>query len=193
MPVDSLASFPTSLAAGDTLRIEGLSDVDYPSSDWTLEVVLRGADGALKTFPAEAGDNNGFDLVVAGSESGKLKAQAYAITLVYNETGGGDRATVRGGTLQVTADPTKSGEKSLARKTLEAMEDALYRLSKGSNATVSFNGHSFSKKNLRELQDAIDRQRAIVDREEVVSTSTKRYRGIFVRFGRNYCADGLNP
>lgn len=190
MALAALTAFPASFVAGDTLRVT-ISDATYPSSTYSLAVVLRGA--GVKSFAATASGTQ-FSLVVSAADTARLAPGRYMVTFVYTETGSNERVSVMMGSVEVMTDPTKQAEKSVARQTLEAMQDALLKLSNGSNMSVSFNGHSFTKKNLKELQDAIDRQRAIVDREEAISTSTKRYSGLFVRFGRpNYCAaDGLN-
>jgi hypothetical protein len=198
MAVEALSAFPASVVAGDTLRLD-LSDGDYPSGTWSLSVVLRGAD-VIKTFGADSVSGNAYELVIAASDMAKLPPGPYSVTYVY--TDGDERASVPMGTTQVTVDPTQAAPKSIARRTLVAMEKALEELAGGSNASVSFNGQSFSKKNLKELQDAIDRQRLIVAREDNaadLAAGRGRSRNIYTRFGPfgscgEYCSYvGLDP
>lgn len=158
-------SFPSNFIAGDTVRVT-ISDSKFPSSGWALKVVLQ--NGAMtKSFDATAGSNNAFDLVITATQSATIIPGFYQVSYVYTETGNGDRKT--GDCVDATtvyANPTGTYEKSIARQTLEAMETAYKSLSGGANATVNFNGQSFTKRNLKEFADAIDRQRATVSGED---------------------------
>lgn len=165
MAVAAQTSFPFSFIAGDTVRVT-IGDSKYPSSAWTLQVVLQGATES-KPFDVTAGDNNAFDLVISATDSAKIAPGLYQVAYIYTETAqDGDRQTGDCvDSVTVYADPAQTAAKSIARQTLEAMEAAYLKLAGGSNVTVNFNGQSFTKRNLRDLADAIDRQRAIVSGE----------------------------
>ena len=186
MAVTALTAFPAYFNAGDTVRLS-LANTDYPSSAWTLDVVLRGA--SSKTFRATA-DGTGYAVVIPAADSAKLTPGSYNVTLVYTHTDG-ERDSEPYGRVEVLPNPTAAPAKTIARQTLDAMEAALLKLAGGSNASVSFNGQSFTKKNLDQLQNAIERQKGIVRLEEQRASGRARYGGIGVRFGRPYaqCCD----
>jgi hypothetical protein len=178
MAVETLTSFPNTLIAGDTLRVSH-SNSKYPSSDWSLKVSIQGAT-VTKVVDAEANDDDdGYGIVFPASVTALLKpAGVFAIRLIYTETDGGERATDEDiFFITVLSDPASASAKSIARQTLEAMEAALLKLAGGSNAIVNFNGRGFTKRNLPELQKAIQMQRAIVateDRRRTGDTGPRR-------------------
>lgn len=182
MAVETLSALPVSIVAGDTLRVT-LDDSDYPSSGWGLRVLFDGP--SRETFAAEEDSGDAFSLVVEGVDTARLKPGSYNLVFIYTETSSGDRQSIQAGKIEVAADPDTAPTKTVARRTLEEMEAALLKLSSGSNASVSFNGQSFTKRNLAELQNAIAVQRSIVSAETATAalpSDRKRYTGIGVRF-----------
>lgn len=183
MAVDTLTEFPAAIIAGNTVRLN-ISDGDYPSSDWGLAVVLNGP--ALKNFPAVVGADNSFDLVITAAATAAITPGEYSVTFVYTETATTERASIDMGTVQVVTDPTGALALTQAQETLAAMKVALLSLSSGVNQAVNFNGQSFSKKNLDQLQDAIGRQQQLVDREQAKidqALGRSRSRNIYNVFG----------
>lgn len=165
MAVEVLTEFPHSFVAGDTIRVT-MADSRFPSSLWKLKVLFQSA-LAAKSFAATTGTGGAYNIVIAASTSAKILPGAYSIAFVYTETSTQERHTVESDrAIIVLRDPTVAGAKSIARQTLEAMESAFLKLSSGSNLSVNFNGQSFTKRNLEDFQDAIDRQRAIVQAED---------------------------
>lgn len=176
MPSEVLTQFPSSFVSGDALRVT-LADSNYPSTLWTLKVWFQTAT-ATTEFTATAGPNTSFSLYITSAQSAAaLAAGKYRVGLVFTEIAvPNDRAT--GDTeydVTVLANPAVARPKTIARQTLEAMETAYLALAKGSNATVSFNGQSFTKRNLKEFADAIERQRAVVAGEDAVATGKNSY------------------
>lgn len=183
MPVETLSTFPDYFIAGDTVRVT-LSDGDYPSSDWTLTVYFRGA--VLKNYAAEEGDNNAFDLVITASQTAELTPGSYQVTFAYQSDD--ERKTEVFGNVEVLPNPTAATVKSIARQTLEAARAAMLVLVSGPNQTVSFNGQSFTRMNMKDLQDIIDRLQGVVDAEDSaidLASGRRRYAGIGVRFASN--------
>lgn len=184
MPVESLTEFPSSFVAGDTLRVT-LSDSDYPSDDWTLTIHFRGA--VLKSYTAEEGENGEFDLVITASQTSELTAGTYLVTFAYESDD--DRKTEVFGNVEVFPNPTAATVKSIARQTLEAAQAAMLILVSGPNQSVNFNGQSFTKMNMRDLQEIIDNLQGIVDEEDAAIASVsgrRRYAGIGVRFAGSH-------
>lgn len=170
MPVAVLTQFPKSFIQGDAVRVK-IADARYPSSLWTLKVWFQGPT-ATTSFDAPAGTNGSYDLAITAAQSAGLAAGHYLVGLVYTETAApNDRKTSECEfQVSVFSNPAIPRAKTLARQTLEAMEAALLILAAGSNSSVNFNGQSFTKRNLADLQTAIDRQRAIVAGEDVAAT-----------------------
>lgn len=178
MAVQTLTAFPSSLVAGDTLRVS-LADSRYPSSAWSLMVSFQGAT-VTKTVVATAAAGNAFTIVLLAVDSALLVPPGlFSVSLIYTETATQERATDEDKYLiTVFADPASQPEKSVARQTLEAMETALKTLAGGINATVNFNGQSFTKRNIPELQKAIEHQRAVVSAEERRQTGRSRFQRV---------------
>lgn len=170
MPVTTLTSFPNSLISGDAVRVK-IADSRYPSSLWTLAVWFQNAT-TTQSFAAPANADGGYDLFITPAQSAALGAGQYLIGLVYTEIASPNDRKTSDCEFQITvfSNPAVARPKTLARQTLEAMEAAFLILAAGSNSTVNFNGQSFTKRNLKEFQEAIDRQRAIVAGEDVSAT-----------------------
>jgi hypothetical protein len=164
MSVAVLTDFPASFVAGDTVLIT-ISDSDHPSTEWTLKVLLQSATG-FKSFNAAADDNNAFDLEITAAESAQIIPGLYAVSYVFTETATDERHSIpTDSATSVYRNPEVAPAKSIARQTLEAMEAAFLKLARGSNLSVNFNGQSFTKRNLKEFQEAIEVQRSIVSSE----------------------------
>lgn len=170
MPVTVLTTFPNSFISGDALRVK-IADSRYPSSLWTLKVWFQ-SPTATQDFTAPAGAGGAYDLFITPAQSAALAAGKYLVGLVYTEIASpNDRRTSDCEfPITVLANPAVARAKTNTRLILEAMEAAMLKLAAGSNATVNFNGQSFTKRNLAELQNAIDRQRAIVAGEDSAAT-----------------------
>lgn len=169
MPSEVLTALPSSFVSGDALRVT-IADSNYPSTLWTLKAWFQTAT-ATTEFTATAGPSTSFSLYITSAQSAALAAGKYRVGFVFTEIAlPNDRATGDAEyNVTVLANPAVARPKTNARLILEAMEAAMLALSAGSNATVSFNGQSFTKRNLKEFQDALDRQRAIVAGEDGVA------------------------
>lgn len=175
MAVETLTEFPQSFVAGDTVRVT-ISDSDCPSTLWTLKVLLQSATES-KSFAAAAvgGSSTAYTLLIPAVNSAKITAGFYIVSFIYTETATSERKTGECNlSVTVYANPELTPSKSVARQTLEAMESAFLKLAGGSNAQVNFNGHSYTKKNLKDFQDAIERQRAVVNTEDQSRTGHRR-------------------
>lgn len=175
MAVATLTEFPASFIAGDTLRVS-ISDSSFLSTLWSLKALLTSAT-KVHSFTASAVAGGSFLLEISAANTAKLAPGIYAVRYVFTETSTTERKTGADSFITtVYANPEAVGAKSIARQTLEAMESAFLKLSGGSNLSVNFNGQSFTKRNLKDFMDAIDRQRAIVAAEDVQLTG-QRSRG----------------
>jgi hypothetical protein len=166
MSVEVLTAFPTSFVSGDTLLVT-ITDSDHPSSAWTLKVLIQSPIW-VKSFNATEGDDDVFDLEISAAESATVDPGLYGVAYVFTETATSERETVPLDlATTVYRNPEVAPAKSIARQTLEAMEAAFLKMSKGSNLSVNFNGQSFTKRNLKEFQEAIELQRSVVAAQEI--------------------------
>lgn len=175
MAVETLTEFPASFFAGDTVRVT-ISDADFPSTTWSLRVLFQ-SPTASKSFAATAvgGSSTAYALVIAATDSAKLAAGLYVVSFVYTETATSERKTGEASyAVAVYSDPTGAFDKTIARQTLEAMEAAFLKLSKGIRVSVNFNGQSFTNRNIKEFQEAIEHQRAVVFAEDQQRTGHRR-------------------
>lgn len=166
MSVAALTQFPKSFVSGDAVRVT-IADSNYPSSLWTLVVWFQNGI-TVQNFSAPAGTNGAYDLFITSVQSAAIPPGKYEVAYVFTEIASpNDRKTgACEFAVQVFANPAVAGAKTIARQTLEAMEAAYLVLAGGSNSSVNFNGQSFTKRNLKEFADAIDRQRAVVAGED---------------------------
>lgn len=165
MGVETLDEFPSSFVAGDTIKVS-FSDSRFPSTEWTAKILMVSPE-VSKSFPATTGTGDAFDLEISSEESNKLKPGVYVVSFVFTETSSSERQTSEDQTATtVFANPEKGPQKSIARQTLEAMEKSLLLVAGNERLTVNFNGQTFTRRNIKELQDAIDRQKSVVDAEE---------------------------
>lgn len=178
MAVETLTEFPSSLVAGDTLRVSH-ADSRYPSSTWSLMVSFQGAT-VTKTVAAIAAASDAFTILLTAANSALLVPPGlFSVSLIYTETATSERTTDEDKYfVTVFANPASQPEKSIARQTLEAMEAAMLVLAAGANATVNFNGQSFTKRNLAEFQKAIEHQRAVVFAEERRQTGRSQFQRV---------------
>jgi hypothetical protein len=175
---------PAQIRAGDTWqwRREDLT-VDYPAPTWTLSYVFKSATKAF-SFDAAA-DGAFFAIEIAAAETGDYTAGVYRwAAQVVN---GDERHTISTGTTEVLAnvfeDPDVAADtRSWARKTLEAVEIAIYRLSSRIAKEYEINGRRFVAQDLKMLTDWRDRLQAEVASEDA-PVGTPRRHTAYVRFG----------
>lgn len=172
MAVETLTEFPASIFAGDTLRV-AFSDSRFPVASWTARVLFQSAVYS-KSFPASVEDDH-FLLEISAADTATLPPDLYIVSLVYTETSTEERQTDEEQlAITVFADPTGTVQKSIARQTLEAMESALLKIAGNPRLTANFNGQTFTYRNLKDLQDAIDRQKSVVSSEATQLTGHRK-------------------
>lgn len=182
MPVEALTQFPRSFVAGDTVRVT-ISDGNFPSSLWTLIVYLRGS--TVEDFTATPISGDQFELVIPASSSDDIAPGTYNLVYTYTETASSEKQSVAVGKVQIYGDPSEVPAPTQAQQTLAALKALLPILAGGRTAEINLNGQSIRFKTIKELQDAIDRQQQIVNREcedaDLIAGKT-RSRGIGIRF-----------
>lgn len=170
MPTAVLTSFPNSFVSGDALRVT-ISDSRYPSSLWTLKVWFQSAI-ATTDFTAPAGTGGKYDLFITPAQSAALAAGRYLVGLVFTEIASPNDRKTGDCEFEITvlANPAVARPKTPARLLLEAMEAAYLKISQSPRESVNLNEQSFTNRNLKDLLDAIEHQRRIVEAEDMLAT-----------------------
>lgn len=165
MPVTTTSGIPCRIISGDT-AIFTLSDSAHPASGWLLDFVLSRNGIKLSTTRATAdGDNYAVTLTAALSAS--LAPGQAQWTLVYTERTGSppQRDTGDSGWLIIAPDPAGSLTPTANQLALAACNAAIAGLVASPEQTVSFNGQSFTSRNIGDLFTARDRLQVLVNNE----------------------------
>ncbi len=160
MPVPILSGPPDQVEAGNYVAFTD-SFTDFPVTGWTMEFVLRGPDGASQSIAATISSSL-FQVALPTN----LAPGVYEYAEYVTETATSQRTTARTGTLEVLPDLTQAAVLSTAAITLALIEAAIQRLSGSDNISVSFNGQSFTKRDLKNLTDQRTYWKAEVLREQ---------------------------
>jgi hypothetical protein len=186
---------PQQIAAGDTATWK-ISLADFPAGDgWTLSYVLLRLGTGVKILITSSASSDDHLVNVAPADTalwipGDYDWQAYVAD-------GTDRHQVGQGKLVITPNFSAAEDgfdnRTTARKTLDALEAAILKLSqaqetagKGSITSWSAEGLSITRSSPETLLAALveqrDRYKAIVSREERLLTGRGRGRKILIRF-----------
>jgi hypothetical protein len=153
MPVETLSGLPESFTAGDTVRFR-IGDSSYSATAWGLVFTLRRGSSTLNA--AGAADGSDFIVTLLAADTGELPAGDYSTSARYTETATGESVAkpkrivrVRGSLTNTTVGPRRTA--------YEAARAKLDSLATSTNSSVTFNGQSFTTRNLSELQTLVDR------------------------------------
>lgn len=164
MPVETLGAIPEIIEAGTTVRFTE-DFADFPATAWTCALKLS-RDGTAATSIAATTNGSQFVFVIPSTTTDDLTPGEWNYSFRVTATSGGDVATAKTGVLTVLPDLGGTVAKSAAAAQLAALETAILAVCATENASGSFNGQSYTKKNLAELYDARARLRAEVAAEE---------------------------
>jgi hypothetical protein len=167
MAIAAVAGLPDKIEAGNTYNITESFSL-YPTSAWTMQLVLslNGKSKSVKT--TVSGTSFAFTLPT------DLAPGLYDYAEYVTETASGQRATAKQGVIEVLPNLSTSAGKSTAQTILESLETAIQKLSGGTNTTVSFNGQSFTKKDLKTLQESRTYWKSEVLREQSRANASRR-------------------
>lgn len=156
---------PSCLVAGDTWKWSR-AEPDYPASDgWTLQYIFKSAAGEF-TIDSVA-DGSLHSVVVDTATTAGYQAGSYTWQVSANK--GGERYTLRSGTLKVEPDFTAAGaldNRSHARKVLDNIEAVIERRATRDQMSFSVEGRSLSRTPIADLIALRDRYRREVREEE---------------------------
>jgi hypothetical protein len=165
MAVASQSGVPCRFTAGDAVLFT-VSDTDHPATLWFLDFVLSRQGAHLATFRATTGDNGKDYQVSISSTVSALAPGLCKYDLVFTDNADGtQRETGASGWLTILPNPTGTLTQSSNQIALAACNAAIQKLVSRSNATVNFNGQSFTSVNIGELFKARDRLQLLVNDE----------------------------
>lgn len=156
-------SVPKQFAAGTTLSFtEKLGG--YTPSAFGLAFILNLNGVLVANIPAEPlGDD--FAIVVPASTTKTWTPGQYNFAELATATEGGEVTQVCSGLVSITPNFTLTTPMTSAQKALALADAAIEKLLKTPNASVNFNGQTWTKRNLKDALDARDRLQARVDAE----------------------------
>ena len=164
MAVPTKQGVPSIIQSGDTVIFTETLD-GYPASAWNADLLLTRNGSPLATaFRAtSSGDDYVFTLTSADTTD---LAPGYANYYVrVTEIATSQIETAVSGQLFIKADPSAAITKTDSMLALEEGRTKFRQLMAGEFSSTSFNGQSFTSRNLHEFQQALDRLQAIVNAE----------------------------
>jgi hypothetical protein len=195
------ASIPTSepqqIAAGDTASWK-ISLADYPASGgWVLSYVMHRLGTGIKIVITASASSDDHLVAVPAAETAQWQSGEYDWQAYATKDATAERYQVGQGRLLINVNFSAAEDgfdaRTTARKTLDALDAAILKLSqaqetatKGSITSWSAEGLSITRSSpeqlLAELIVTRDRYKTIVTREERLLTGRGRGRKILVRF-----------
>lgn len=150
MAFEALSSIPCEFESGNSVTITmPLPDVLPSEGAATLYLSLNGT--AVVNFAATESGND-FTFTISAAASAALVPGVYdwAIYFVYTGT---QRISQGTGRVRVTANVAANQTPSFAQAQVTLLETALATLNASANASVSFNGQSYTRATRKELQE----------------------------------------
>ncbi len=151
--------------AGDRVSVAP-SFPDYPSTDFTLTVAIRGPASLDLTA---TGVGNGYSLGITAEESAQLPAGEYFYHAIADD-GAGDRVTVSEGRFRVlenlAAIEAPYDGRSLVEKMLASVNKAIIDLTESNCTSYRIKEREFTKQNLPDLIVWRDKLRVELYREQ---------------------------
>lgn len=172
MPAPVLTRFPASITAGDTTRLQ-LSFADFPASaGWTGQLILNqiGSDPVV-IDGTPSGDNFGF--VITAEDSTRLTAGPCSWAARLTQSSSGDVDTGQGGAFTVLPNYAASIAKSTTQLQLDSANAAFSELCDNPTISVQASGQNFTKANLSELLNMIQRLEAKVKLEQAAAAGLR--------------------
>jgi hypothetical protein len=137
---------PRSFVAGDSFNFE-YNDVSHPASQgWAAQFVIM---TTAPTLIAGVADGDAFDFSMDSATSALIVPGEYGQALVFTKAG--KRETVSLLSVIVLPNPVVASAPSWAMMALTECETAIRNWAKGSNAQVSINGETYTKKDIDKL------------------------------------------
>lgn len=152
---DAATSIPDKTTSGEYV-VWSETLADYPQGTYTVAYnfvdLATPVDGYEKFSVAGSGSGTTWTFTMPTGGSAP-KPGRYRWQQVVTRVSDSKAVTIASGVLIIAPDFSATPTTTAAQTMLAALETAITSLSSGLNETVSFNGQSFTKKNLRQLYD----------------------------------------
>lgn len=169
MPIPIINYFPAAITAGDSVRVQ-LGFGDYPAGTWTAALKLNQPGGKVVSVTGSAVSTEFlFEITAAITEKMGVGEWTWAVRVASSS----DRATAQGGTFTLQPDYAAVTDKTITQRQLDAANDQLLILTGNPDATVSFNGQTFTKANESSLLDVIARLEQKVSKEAATAAGLR--------------------
>ena len=125
---------------------------DYGASEYTLEIILKKADGTPVKITTSA-DGSDHEVDVAASETALIPAGYYVYSAyVFEIADTANIIQIETGLVEILPDPMQAGDvRTFAIKMVEKLETALYALASNTMASVAIDGRSYTYKDETEM------------------------------------------
>ncbi len=157
---------PYKFFAGDTVQFQ-IQNANYPSSLYSATFWFFASNVDPDSFAGTGQADGSFIFTINPSQTDTILPEEYNGVIVYTSLTGSPapRYSVPQRTVWVIPDPTKQVSPSPAQQALTLLQTAYNGLAAGTLKSFDFSGVRYEKKNLAELQMAINVQQTQVNRE----------------------------
>lgn len=150
IPID--IPLPRVMTAGDSTTVN-VMDFDHPSPDWTMQLSILSPTPAI--LAGTAGVGGSFDLALDSAFTGAIAPGQYSTALIFSSAG--KRETRTGPILYLLPDPLSPITPTWEMTTLVMCQTAIQKIGKSPNSQVTINGQSYTKANINNLLDLMNR------------------------------------
>lgn len=170
---------PCSLTQGDSV-VFSYANPDFPSTGWTLKLAML-KDGQSTLFPSTGQTDGSYVFTILPAATASLPPGQYVARLVATSNDGTQRQTLCQTCPFVYPDPSQPLKLTPEMIALAALK----QVSAGTIQSYSGGGQTWSKRNLAELRQEIDRLQVIVNNQltELGLSAKGGSRTIVTRFG----------
>lgn len=157
---------PRVVVAGDTVSFQ-ISNTQYPSSTYTMAFLINDGTDAPQSFAAVAQTDGSFIVTVNAASTENILPEQYNAAFVYTSiaTNPTTRKSIPAGLVWVTPDFTDTVSPSPNQILLSTLQDTQKKLAGGTIMSATINQQTWTKKNLKQLQDQINITTTQVRRE----------------------------
>lgn len=160
---------PSTLTVGDAASFL-VTDPDFPATAWTSQIVFKDEAGAVKTFSGSASGGDHL-FALTNVQAATLVAGPNRTCLIFSD--GTNRQSRDYQSVTVLADPTTAETPTFAQAQVTLLRGGIAALNASANATVSFNGQSFTRASRQEYQTQLTYWEARVIRERELADAER--------------------
>ena len=162
MAFDTYSGIPSTIAAGDTLSFSaGFSG--YPATSYGLIFILSLNGAVVATLN---GTPSGDDFIISATDEATASYPPGRYFYAAYVTQGGERKMAQRGQISVTPNFAIAEVASEAQTLLTALNANILALSSSATSSVSFNGQSYTDRDLSQLMKMRNELRAQVQAEQ---------------------------